>query len=105
APKARPGQAAIPRRRPSGEAGGERPAQLRLLAAGTGEVVGELVLPDGADVEVARLRVREVEPRDARGRLHRERLRELDAHLRRPQQLEERALDGVLRAGGIARGG
>ena len=65
----------------------------------------DLVEADAADGEVPRLRMREVDPADACGRHHRERLRERDAELLRAEQVEELALLGVVGASGIARRG
>jgi hypothetical protein len=63
----------------------------------------QLVLPDLPDHEVLRFRVREVEARHRRARVHRERFRQLHADLLGLQGLEQLGLDRVLRAGRVAR--
>src|SRR5579872_6971961 len=71
----------------------------------TGRVVVELVAPDPADREVARGRVREVDPAHRRRRRHRERLRQVDPDRVRPEQPEELLLLAVVGAGGVAERG
>src|SRR4029077_15042522 len=66
-------------------------------------VVVELVAPDPSEAEIRRLRVPEVVAADRRARPHRERLGQADPGPRcGVQELEERPLLGVVRAGRIA---
>src|SRR5579859_1375028 len=83
---------------------GRQPA-LGLLEglALAARVVGGLVLADAPDAEVVRVRMREVPAAHRRRGPHREALGERDARaLRRAQEVEQRALLGVVGAGRVA---
>src|SRR6476646_8804702 len=70
-----------------------------------GGVVLHLVAGEPADGEVARERVREVDPADSGSRRHRERVRQRDAgRLLGPEQVEELSLLGVVRTRRITEG-
>src|SRR5437867_1781816 len=72
------------------------------LAAG---VVLDLVAPQTPDREVARLRVRQVDPANGGSRGHRECLRQLEPDLLRSEEVEQLPLLGVIGAGGISERG
>src|SRR5690349_15141960 len=74
---------------------------LRERQALPGGVVLDLVAPDAADREVPRLRMTEMDAADARAGHHRVALREGDADLLCPEQVEELPLLAVVRARGI----
>ncbi len=84
---------------------GREPA-LRLLNAHplAGGVRLDLVAPDPPDVEVLRVRAREVEAADARRRPHRERFGQRHADRGRLEQVEQPPLLRVVRAGRVAEG-
>jgi hypothetical protein len=65
----------------------------------------QLVVADAADVEVARLGVRQVEAADAGRRRHRQAVGQAHADVAGLQHAEHRALDAVVGAGRVARRG
>ena len=84
---------------------GNEPAfRLGYVASHPHRVVLDLISSEGPDVEVAALRVGEIEPAHARGGRHGTALREFHAGLLGLQEIKQGAFGSVVRAGRIAEG-